>query len=121
MTTPPTTRPTAVHRGPADRPARSGLGTVFAVAATVEAFTWAGLLVGMFLEHITKTTDAGVTIFGRLHGVAFLVYLAITVVAAARLRWPAKYAILAVLAAVPPLTTLAFESFAHRHGLLSRR
>ena len=104
-----------------DRPGRSGVGNAFALAAAVEAFTWAGLLVGMFLEYVTKTTEAGVTIFGRLHGVAFLVYLAVTVVTAARLRWPPKYAIAALLAAIPPLTTLVFEAYAERRGLLRER
>ena len=46
--------------------------TVFTIIARFEAFTWAGLLIGMFLKYGTETTELGVWLFGRLHGFAFL-------------------------------------------------
>ncbi|MEH6624481.1 MAG: DUF3817 domain-containing protein, partial [Dietzia maris] len=58
------------------------------VAAFLEAFTWAGLLAGMFLKYVTGTTDVGVSIFGALHGGMFLIYLAIALITAITLRWP---------------------------------
>lgn len=100
---------------------RSGIGTTFAVAAIVEACTWAGLLVGMVLKYVTDTTDVGVVVFGRLHGVAFLAYVVVTLVVGIRLRWGWKVAAVALLASIPPLTTVAFEAVARRRGLLDER
>ena len=48
-------------------------GKLFATMALVEAATWTGLLLGMVLKYVTETTDLGVWLFGRLHGLAFLV------------------------------------------------
>jgi len=100
---------------------RSGWGVLFSVVAIAEAFTWAGLLVGMVLKHVTQTTDAGVAVFGALHGAMFIVYLPVALLCAWRLRWPVWVALLALAAAVPPLTTLLFEVWALRRGLLRAR
>lgn len=96
------------------------MGKAFVVAAFMEAATWAGLLAGMILKYVTDTTDAGVWLFGRLHGGAFLLYVAVAVVAGARLRWPLWALLVAVLAAIPPLLTLPVEAWFRRRGLLSR-
>ena len=98
----------------------SPAGRVFAAAAFIEAITWAGLLLGMLLKHGTHTTDQGVWLFGRLHGGAFLFYLAATLLAAVRMRWPWWAWALALLAAVPPLLTVPAEMLLRRQGLLSR-
>ncbi|MFM7552581.1 MAG: DUF3817 domain-containing protein [Actinomycetota bacterium] len=100
---------------------RSGWGTLFAVVAFAEAFTWAGLMIGMLLKHVTGTTELGVAVFGPLHGAMFLVYLPVALVCAWRLRWPVWVALIALAAAVPPLTTLLFEVWASRRGLLRAR
>jgi len=96
-------------------------GRLFSIVALVEAGTWAGLLVGMLLKYGTGTTDLGVWLFGRLHGAAFLLYVAVAVVAGAKLRWPMWALLLAVLAAIPPLATLPLELWYRRRGLLSAR
>ena len=100
-------------------PVLSPAGRLFSIVAMVEAFTWAGLLAGMALKYGTGTTDLGVWLFGRLHGAAFLLYLAVAIGAGARLRWPLWALLLAVLAAVPPLVTLPLEAWFRRRGLLS--
>lgn len=97
----------------------SPMGKVFSIVALIEALTWAGLLVGMFLKYGSGTTDLGVWLFGRLHGGAFLLYLVVTIVVGARLRWPMWALLLAVLAAIPPLVTLPLEFWYRRRGLLS--
>lgn len=101
---------------PSPRP--STIGRVFSVVALVEAFTWAGLLVGMFLKYVTETTDQGVWLFGRLHGGVFVLYVVVALVAAVKLRWSWKVALVALAASVPPLMTLVFEVWARRHHLL---
>jgi integral membrane protein len=94
------------------------VGRLFAAAAFFEGLTWAGLLLGMLLKYGTQTTELGVWLFGRLHGVAFLVYLVASVVAAVRLRWPWWAWLLSLLAALPPLVTVPLEMWFRRIGLL---
>lgn len=90
----------------------------FNFIARLEAFTWAGLLVGMVLEHVLAVTDLGVWLFGRLHGGAFIVYFFTAIVAGIRLRWPWWATALAVLAAIPPLVTWPLEVWFRRRGLV---
>ncbi len=96
----------------------TGIGKLFSIVALLEGLTWAGLLIGMFLKYTTKTTELGVTIFGPLHGVVFISYVVVTVMAAVRLRWPLWAALLAALAAIPPLVTIPMEIWFKRRGLL---
>ncbi len=100
---------------------RSRWGTLFTVVALGEAFTWAGLLIGMFLKHVTQTTDVGVAVFGALHGGMFLVYMAVTLVVAWRLRWPLWVALVGLLAGIPPLATVPFDLWVARRGLIRPR
>lgn len=97
----------------------SVVGRAFAIIAFIEAGTWTGLLIGMFLKHVTNTTDLGVTVFGLLHGIAFMVYGVVAIVAAYVLRWPWKVTVVSLIAAVPPLTTIPMERWLARRGLLS--
>lgn len=99
----------------------SAWGRAFAWAAFFEALTWAGLLAGMWLKYGPVGNDALVWLFGRLHGVAFVLYVVVSVIAAVRLRWPWWAALLAVLAAIPPLVTLPLEWWFRRRGLLGTR
>jgi integral membrane protein len=97
----------------------AGMGKVFSIIALLEGLTWAGLLIGMFLKYTTKTTELGVTLFGPLHGIVFISYVVVTVLAAVRLRWPLWATLLALIAAVPPLVTIPMEIWFKRRGLLS--
>jgi integral membrane protein len=99
----------------------AGIGKVFSIIALLEGLTWAGLLIGMFLKYTTKTTELAVTLFGPLHGIVFISYVVVTVMAAVRLRWPLWATLLAMLAAVPPLVTIPMEIWFKRRGLLSDR
>ena len=99
----------------------SPAGKWFAIAAIIEGITWAGLLVGMLLKYGTGTTEWGVWLFGRLHGVAFLFYVAVVLYAWGKLRWPLWAMLVALLAAIPPLVTVPVEIWFRRAGLLSAR
>ncbi|MFW7414534.1 DUF3817 domain-containing protein [Demequina sp. SO4-18] len=96
------------------------IGRAFVVVAIVEAITWTGLLVGMLLEHVLDVTRWGITVFGPLHGAAFLIYLVIALLAAVRFRWTLGVCALVGLAAVPPLTTIPLERWLRRTGRLER-
>ncbi|WP_454043600.1 DUF3817 domain-containing protein [Cellulosimicrobium sp. Marseille-Q8652] len=88
----------------------------FRAVAIAEAFSWAGLLVGMYLKWVAGTTERGVEIFGPVHGGLVLVYVALALVVAVRLRWSLWTTFLALAATVPPFCTVAFDVWAHRTG-----
>ncbi|WP_200807358.1 DUF3817 domain-containing protein [Demequina sp. NBRC 110053] len=96
----------------------SRLGRAFVAIAVVEAVTWTGLLIGMLLEHVLDVTDLGVSVFGPLHGVAFLVYCALALACAIRFRWGVGLTLVAWIAAVPPLTTIPMERWLRRRERL---
>ncbi|MGY5765479.1 DUF3817 domain-containing protein [Brachybacterium sp. DNPG3] len=99
----------------------SRIGRAFAIAAVLEAITWAGLLIGMLLKYGTGTTELGVVIFGRLHGGMFLIYVAVSLLTAWKQRWSWWVALLALAAAVPPLVTVPLEMWLRRSGRLGVR
>lgn len=100
---------------------RSRIRAAFRVAAVVEAVTWAGLLVGMLLEHVLHVTDLGVYVFGRLHGAAFLAYGVTTLLTWWVQRWTLLVGLVALGSSIPPCATLAFEVWAQRRGHLDDR
>ncbi|WP_328469499.1 DUF3817 domain-containing protein [Actinoplanes sp. NBC_00393] len=82
---------------------------VFRVTAVAEAISWTGLLAGMYLKYVTETTEAGVWLFGRLHGALFVAYLAATLWVARAERWSLWRTFFGLASSIPPLTTLIFE------------
>lgn len=95
------------------------LVTSFRIAAVLEALSWAGLLVGMFFKYVTKTTDQWVSVFGSIHGILFLVYVALAFMVSSELRWQTKTLLLALGAAIPPMFTLWFDAWARSNGQLT--
>jgi integral membrane protein len=96
----------------------SPIGRIFVLVAWIEALTWTGLLIGMFLKYGTDTTERGVELFGPIHGVAFIAYATVTIAAAVMLRWKWHVALIALLAAIPPLATIAAEYWVSKRGYL---
>ncbi|MEU3269986.1 DUF3817 domain-containing protein [Saccharomonospora sp. NPDC006951] len=96
---------------------------LFSIIAIVEACTWAGLLAGMYFKYIPETTtELGVKIFGPLHGAAFVCYGIVTILLSMKLRWPVRWlTLVALVAAIPPFTTVVFEFWARRTGRLTAR
>lgn len=73
----------------------------------------------MYLKYIPETTERGVEIFGPIHGVVFVLYVLMCFVAWWAFSWPFKVLVIGLLASIPPLTTLIFDYFAERRGLMS--
>ena len=94
------------------------VATAFRVVAVAEAFSWIGLLIGMFVKYVPETSEIGVKIFGPIHGGIFVAYVVLALVAARVLRWSAGTTVLALVASVPPLVTVWFERRATRRGEL---
>ncbi|ARU53417.1 hypothetical protein CBR64_20270 [Cellulosimicrobium cellulans] len=115
-TTSPAPRPTATADTGSPTSAHPWQARAFRAVAIAEAFSWAGLLVGMYLKWVAGTTERGVEIFGPIHGALVLVYVALAVLVAARVRWSLWTTFLALAATVPPFCTVVFDVWAHRSG-----
>jgi integral membrane protein len=91
---------------------------VFRRAAVAEAITWGLLLVGMFLKHVTHTTELGVRVFGMLHGVVFIAFCLVTLLVAVDQKWSRGRVVLGLASSVPPFATIAFDRYAEHRGML---
>ncbi|WP_054050540.1 DUF3817 domain-containing protein [Alloactinosynnema sp. L-07] len=92
--------------------------TRFRAVAIAEAFSWLGLLVGMFFKYATDLGDLGVKVFGPIHGVVFVVYLVVTAFTARQQRWDVWTTGWALVSSIPPLATVVFERWVLRTGKL---
>ena len=101
------------------RPSTSAVIRIFRILAIAEAFSWAALLVGMFLKWVTRTTEIGVEIAGPIHGAFFVGYGIAALSLWGLQRWPFRVALFAGLSAVFPFATVWFERWAGRHGYLT--
>lgn len=88
------------------------------VAAVVEAVSWAGLLVAMAFKYVISDNPAGVPVMGPVHGVAFIVYVALALLSARVFRWRAPVTLLGLAASIPSFGSIAFEVWADRRGHL---
>ncbi|WP_129667018.1 DUF3817 domain-containing protein [Phytoactinopolyspora endophytica] len=91
---------------------------IFRSIAIIEAVTWLGLIVGMIFKYGPADEEIGVTIFGPIHGVAFIIYVIAVVALFRRFRWGVWTTALALVAAVPPFCTVIFDAWAERTGRL---
>ncbi|MBK1786056.1 DUF3817 domain-containing protein [Prauserella cavernicola] len=91
---------------------------LFRVVAVAEAFSWAGLLIGMFLKYVVQLGEGGVPVLGMVHGVIFVLYVVVTLGVARPLGWSFKVTLVALLASIPPLFSWVFEKWALRRGRL---
>jgi integral membrane protein len=82
---------------------------IFRITAVAEAFSWAGLLVGMYLKRVAEVTDLGVWLFGRIHGALFVAYIVAALWVARRERWSLLRTLTGLAASIPPFTSLIFE------------
>lgn len=100
-------------------PSKSAVIRIFKILAVAEAFSWAALLIGMFIKWVLRITELGVEIAGPIHGALFIGY-AVAALALWRLqRWPFLVALFAGLSAVIPFATLVFERWAAGRGYLT--
>jgi integral membrane protein len=97
------------------------VANLFRIVAVAEALSWVGLLAGMYVKYVPQTSEAGVQVFGPIHGGIFMAYVVVALVASRLLRWSAGTTLLALAASVPPLATVPFERWASRTGRLPVR
>lgn len=111
-------RHTAPGGGRIPVPLPATLGGWFRFAAITEGITWVGLISGIVLRG-TVGTEAGVWVFGRLHGAAFIAYVVLTLATWRTMRWHPLIGLAGLAASVVPLATWPFEWWAHRRGHLT--
>ncbi|WP_028659234.1 DUF3817 domain-containing protein [Nocardioides insulae] len=95
--------------------------TVFRTIAIAEACSWAGLLIGMFFKYVPETTEAGVQIFGPIHGAMFVLYCLGVLVIGFSQRWSMGRLVLGLFSSIPPLMTLWFDRYAEKRGWIPER
>ena len=101
-----------------NRNMNSRIVSAFRIVAFVEALTWLGLLVGMYFKWIAETGEAGVKIFGPIHGGVFVAYIVLALLTARVQRWSFWMTVFALGASIPPFFTVWFEVWAKRSGRL---
>jgi integral membrane protein len=92
----------------------------FRAIAVAEAISWAGLLIGMFFKYVLGN-EAGVHIFGPIHGVIFIGYVVLALMARKPADWDGRTTVFALLASIPPFGSVVFERWATRTGRLQVR
>ena len=98
---------------------REKVTRLFVTVAIAEAFSWLGLLIAMGVKYGPLGNELGVKIFGPLHGFLFVAYGVLVLLTAWQRRWSVLATGLALVCAVPPLATLAFERWARKRGMLT--
>ncbi len=91
---------------------------LFRIVAMLEGVSWLGLLVGMYFKYVAATGEAGVQVFGPIHGGIFVAYVVLTLLTGRLLRWSLTTLVVGLVASVPPFGTVLFEVWAHRTGRL---
>jgi integral membrane protein len=86
----------------------------FRFIAVAEAFSWLGLLIGMLFKYVVVHDQIGVRVFGPIHGVLFLAYLATLLWLSRRERWGVGRLAVGAAAAVPPFASVLFERWVAR-------
>ena len=81
-------------------------------ASIAETISWIGLIIGMIMKY-GFDNGSGTSVFGPIHGMLFLLYVALTFVCRAEYKWPLKRTVIVLLAAIPP-----FVGFLVVHGLI---
>ncbi len=111
--------PTRIDASPGERRTRAESWVLwFRAVAVTEAISWIGLLVGMFVKYVLDQGERGVEVFGRVHGVVVLVYVAAALMTSRRQRWIPQTLIASLLASVPPFGSIVFERWATRTAQL---
>lgn len=93
----------------------------FRIFALAEAISWAGLLLGMFFKYVVVQNEIGVKIFGPIHGVIFVGFVLVTLMAKEPLKWDGRTLVLGLLSSIPPFGTVIFERWAAKTGRLTER
>ncbi len=89
----------------------------FRFVALLEAVSWAGLLIGMYFKYLgTPRTEIGVKVFGMAHGLIFVAFVAVGLLAGLAFKWTLGTWLLALLSSIVPMCSVIFLIWADRTG-----
>lgn len=92
----------------------------FRFVALLEAVSWAGLLAGMYFKYLgTPRTEIGVKVFGMAHGLIFVAFVAVGLLAGLAFKWTLGTWLMALLSSIVPLASVIFLIWAERSGRIS--
>ena len=91
----------------------------FRLVALAEAVSWVGLLIGMYFKYLgSPRTEMGVKVFGMAHGLIFIAFVVVGLLAGIAFNWAAGIWLLALLASIVPLCSVIFLIWVDRTGRL---
>jgi integral membrane protein len=89
----------------------------FRLVALLEAVSWSGLLVGMYFKYLASVpTEIGVKVFGMAHGLIFIAFVVLALLAGFAFKWTIGTWLLAATASIVPLGSVIFLIWADRTG-----
>ncbi|MGE2692776.1 DUF3817 domain-containing protein [Mycolicibacterium pulveris] len=92
----------------------------FRFVALLEALSWAGLLIGMYFKYLgTPRTEIGVKVFGMAHGLIFVAFLAVGLLAGLVFQWSLGTWLLGLLSSILPMCSVIFLIWADRTGRIA--
>lgn len=92
----------------------SVLYRLFFAVAIAEAVSWLGLLSGMYVKYLGSGDEIGVKIFGPVHGVLFIGYVALVLLLAREHVWSKRKILIGLACSIPPLASVVFERWVDR-------
>jgi integral membrane protein len=91
---------------------------LYSVVALAEMVTWTGLIIAMVARYGFGYEGGLFFVAGLSHGIIFMAYCITAIMIGINLRWGLGAITLAVLAAIPPWTTLPFDRWLLKKGKL---
>jgi integral membrane protein len=89
----------------------------FRLIALLEAVSWVGLLVGMYFKYLASpANEIGVKVFGMAHGLIFIAFVAVGLLAGIAFKWTIGTWLLVSAASIVPLGSVIFLIWADRTG-----
>jgi integral membrane protein len=92
----------------------------FRVTSIVEAVSWVGMIIALVVKYPLDGTPMLVTVWGWVHGIAWIAFCASGLLAAARFRWSWWLIPVGFVMSVLPFLTLVFDAWMERSGRLVR-
>lgn len=92
----------------------------FRIIAVAEAFSWVGLLTGMYFKYLAASpTEIGVKVFGPIHGGVFMAFVVAALAVGVARKWGVVTWVLALLGSIVPLGSVIFVMWADRTGRIA--
>lgn len=100
---------------------RRTIRIAFRTAAIVEAVSWLGMITALVIKYPLAGSPLGVTIWGWVHGIAWIAFVLACIGAAVAFRWPWWAVPIGLVMSVIPFLTVPFDLWMERTGRLGDR